>query len=62
MMNEQKIKDIADECFSCIPDHHELRKFAELMVIEFTETVKQTATRISQTGFNDGLSMEEVNK
>ena len=32
MMNEQKIKDIADECFSCIPDHHELRKFAELIV------------------------------
>jgi dihydroorotase-like cyclic amidohydrolase len=36
--------------------------FAELMIVEFTETVKQTATRIAQTGFNDGLSAEEVNK
>ena len=34
MMNERKIKDIADECFSCIPDHHELRKFTELIVRE----------------------------
>ena len=34
MMNEQKIKDIADECFSCIPDHHELRNFTELIVKE----------------------------
>jgi hypothetical protein len=38
------------------------KKFAELMIVEFTEAVKQTATRIAQTGFNDGLSAEEVNK
>ncbi len=37
-------------------------KFAELMLVEFTETVKQTATLVAQTGFNDGLSIEEVNK
>lgn len=38
------------------------QKFAELMLVEFTETVKQTATLVAQTGFNDGLSIEEVNK
>lgn len=37
-------------------------KFAELMVVEFVETVKHTATQLAQTGFNDGLSEEEVNK
>ena len=39
-----------------------IKKFAELMLVEFTETVKQTATLVAQTGFNDGLSIEEVNK
>jgi hypothetical protein len=38
------------------------QKLAELMLVEFTETVKQTAILIAQTGFNDGLSIEEVNK
>ncbi len=42
--------------------HLSYEKFAELMLVEFTETVKQTATLVAQTGFNDGLSIEEVNK
>ena len=69
-MNE-RIKELAKK--AKIPEYHleygtelciapHLEKFAELMVVEFTETVKQTATRIAQTGFNDGLSAEEVNK
>jgi len=37
-------------------------KFAELMIVEFSDAVKQTAIRIAQTGFNDGLSTEEVNQ
>lgn len=64
-MNE-RIEKLAKQCYvktgSPHTDHFEHWKFAELMVIEFTESVKETATRIAQTGFNDGLSMEEVNK
>lgn len=63
-----RIQELFVRAYGYVPlpveDHisPEMERFAELMVVEFTETVKQTATRIAQTGFNDGLSMEEVNK
>ena len=38
------------------------KKFAELMIVEFTEAVKQTATRIAQTAFNDGEDAVAVQK
>jgi glutathione peroxidase-family protein len=37
-------------------------KFAELMVVEFTETVKQTANELADAGFRQGQSEEEVMK
>ena len=38
------------------------KKFAELMVVEFTETVKQTANELAESGFRQGQSEEEVMK
>jgi len=47
-----------------IEDHvsPEMERFAELMVIEFTETVKQTANQLAESGFRQGQSEEEVMK
>lgn len=47
-----------------IEDHisPEMERFAELMVIEFTETVKQTANELVESGFRQGQSEEEVMK
>jgi hypothetical protein len=47
-----------------IEDHisSEMKKFAELMVVEFTETVKQTANGLAESGFRQGQSEEEVMK
>jgi hypothetical protein len=39
-----------------------MEKFAELMVVEFTETVKQTANELAESGFRQGQSEEEVMK
>jgi len=39
-----------------------LEKFAELMIVEFTEAVKETATRVAQTAFNDGEDAVAVQK
>ena len=41
---------------------HKMEKFAELMVVEFTETVKQTANELAESGFRQGQSEEEVMK
>ncbi len=38
------------------------KKFAELMVAELIETVKQTATQLADAGFQQGQSEEEVMK
>lgn len=37
-------------------------KFAELMIVEFTEAVKETAHLVAQTAYNDGESMADVAK
>jgi hypothetical protein len=37
-------------------------KFAELMLIEFTETVKQTAILVAQTAYSDGEDAVAVQK
>jgi hypothetical protein len=37
-------------------------KFAELMIVEFTETVKQTAILVAQTAYNNGETEANVNK
>ena len=68
-MNKQ-FKELAEQAEDDVVADHRgdefhkayTQRFAELMIVEFTEAVKQTATRIAQTGFNDGLSAEEVNK
>ena len=36
--------------------------FAELMIVEFTEAVKETAHLVAQTAYNDGESMADVAK
>lgn len=38
------------------------QKLAELMVIELTEAVKQTAILIAQTAYNDGESKADVDR
>lgn len=38
------------------------KKFAELMLIEFTETVKQTAILVAQTAYSDGEDAVAVQK
>jgi hypothetical protein len=38
------------------------QKFAELMIVEFTETVKQTAILVAQTAYNNGETEANVNK
>jgi hypothetical protein len=37
-------------------------KFAELMLVEFTETVKQTAILVAQTAYSDGEDAVAVQK
>jgi hypothetical protein len=44
------------------PYDKSLEKFAELMIVEFTEAVKETATRVAQTAFNDGEDAVAVQK
>jgi hypothetical protein len=43
-------------------DGVDLEKFAELMLIEFTETVKHTAILVAQTSYNDGETGANVTK
>ena len=38
------------------------KKFAELMLVEFTETVKQTAILVAQTAYSDGEDAVAVQK
>lgn len=38
------------------------QKLAELMIVEFTETVKQTAILVAQTAYNDGESKADVDR
>lgn len=38
------------------------QKFAELMIVEFSDIVKETATRVAQTAFSDGEDAVAVQK
>lgn len=38
------------------------KKFAETMMVEFTEAIKETAHLVAQTAYNDGESMADVAK
>jgi hypothetical protein len=70
-MNE-RIKQLAEQAaISCgyfigprlyMTHEEEMEKFAELMIVEFTEAVKETATRVAQTAFNDGEDAVAVQK
>jgi hypothetical protein len=40
----------------------DVEQFAQLMIIEFTETVKQTAILVAQTAYNNGETEANVNK
>ena len=66
-MNE-RIKELFVRAYGYVPlpieDHisPEMERFAELMVVEFTETVKQTANELAESGFRQGQSEEEVMK
>ena len=63
-----RIQELFVKAYGYVPlpieDHVslEMKKFAELMVIEFTETVKQTANELAESGFRQGQSEEEVMK
>lgn len=64
----KRIQELFVQAYGYVPlpieDHvsPEMKKFAELMVIEFTETVKQTANELAESGFRQGQSEEEVMK
>ncbi len=70
-MNE-RIKELAEQAaISCgdfigprlyMTHEEEMEKFAELMLIEFTETVKQTAILVAQTAYSDGEDAVAVQK
>ena len=63
-----RIQELFVRAYGYVPlpveDHisSEMERFAELMVIEFTETVKQTANELAESGFRQGQSEEEVMK
>jgi hypothetical protein len=67
MMNT-RIQELFVRAYGYVPlpveDHisPEMERFAELMVVEFTETVKQTANKLAESGFRQGQSEEEVMK
>ncbi len=57
----EQASNTSDYGLECVTDKF-LEHFAELMVIEFTETVKQTANELAESGFRQGQSEEEVMK
>jgi hypothetical protein len=68
MMNE-RIKQLAEQATSLYEtmdgeweEDFDKEKFAELMVIEFSDVVKQTANELAESGFRQGQSEEEVMK
>ena len=63
MMNERfwELVEQADEQGGDDPDIRD-EVFAELLIAEFSDVVKQTAILVAQTAFNDGESKEDVDR
>ena len=64
----KRIQELFVRAYGYVPlpveDHvsPEMERFAELMVIEFSDVVKQTANQLAESGFRQGQSEEEVMK
>ena len=58
----KRIKELIEQSYD--PEYGFIipEKFAELMLIEFTETVKQTAILVAQTAYSDGEDAVAVQK
>jgi len=59
--NEVNLEVEVDDTKFQIPGNF-IEKFAELMVIEFSDVVKQTAILVAQTAYSDGEDAVSVQK
>jgi len=62
-MSKERIQELAFQASENYGYHPEFaKKFAELMLIEFTEAVKETAILVAQTAYSDGEDAVAVQK